>query len=220
MANINSSYVGLRKDILRHIKGSNLIVLDIGSATGENGKYLIENNIASQVIGVEIDESMAELSRGKLTNLIVGNIESQEIKNQLPSNLYYDFILLGDVLEHLNNPWELLNYLTALLKPEGQVIISLPNVQHIEVFIQVFLKGKWPYNQRGIFDKTHLRWFTYKNIIELINSSNLSIVKLERNFRFRDKQGSKFPFYGIVLKKVFKNIYTHQFIIVCKKNLK
>lgn len=217
MSNLNSSYIGLRKDILRHINRKNSIVLDIGCAIGENGRYLLNNNLASKVIGIEIDSAMAEVSREKLTQVIVGNIESQEVIDKLPKGLLYDYIILGDVLEHLNQPWDLLKFLSGLLNEDGEVIISLPNVQHIDVFIHVFIKGVWPLNERGIFDKTHLRWFTHKNIINLVNSSDLRVVHIHRNFRFRDRKGSKFPFYGKFLKMLFKNLYTHQYIVVCKK---
>jgi len=217
MSSLNSSYIGLRKDILRHINRKSSIVLDIGCAIGENGRYLLNNNLASKVIGIEINSAMAEVSREKLTQVIVGNIESQDVIDQLPKGLLYDYIILGDVLEHLNQPWDLLKDLSGLLNVDGEIIISLPNIQHIDVFIHVFIKGVWPLNERGIFDKTHLRWFTHKNIINVVNSSDLRVVNIYRNFRFRDRQGSKFPFYGIFLKMLFKNLYTHQYIVVCKK---
>lgn len=137
----------------------------------------------------------------------------------LPQNLRYDYIILGDVLEHLIDPWEVLHFLSGLLKSDGRIIISLPNVQHIDVLIHVFIRGVWPYNDRGIFDRTHFRWFTYKNMVQLVEHCGLSIITTDRNFRYRDKPGVRFPFYGILLKTLFKNLYTHQYVLVCKKRV-
>lgn len=66
MSNLNSSYIGTRKDLLRHISGQNKVVLDIGCATGENGNFLLTNKIADKVIGIEIDHYMGDISRENL----------------------------------------------------------------------------------------------------------------------------------------------------------
>jgi len=118
-------------------------------------------------------------------------------------------------LEHLNNPLQVLKELKELLKSNGKIIISLPNIAHIELFIQIYIKGTWPKNERGIFDKTHLRWFTRKDVFELITASGLKLITYERKFRSRDAIGSKFSWKYKLLKIISKDLVTFQHIIVC-----
>lgn len=215
----NKSYIGLRSDLIKNVIGVNQIVLDVGCATGTNGQYLKENKIADKVIGVEIDPNMADEAREKIDLVVVGNIEDQVTIDAIRiAEKKFDYILIGDVLEHLVDPWQVLNKLSLLLKEDGRFIISVPNIQHIELFINVYLRGEWPYNDRGMFDKTHLRWFTYKNIQDLADKCNLKILKIDRNYRFRDSIDSSFPLYGRILKKMFPSLFTFQFVITAKKN--
>lgn len=214
--NFNSSYIGIREDLLKHVKGEGLTILDVGCATGVNGQFLKDKNIAKEVIGIEMDPMMAKEAQKKIDRIIVGNIEHSTVISELEERKF-DFILLGDVIEHLYNPWEVLNKLIAFLSENGKIIISVPNIQHIELFINVYLKGEWPYNDRGIFDKTHLRWFTYKNILKLEEICDLKIEKIERKYRFRDRKGAEFPLYGKVLKKLFPSVFTFQYIVIAKK---
>ena len=217
MHKFNSSYTNVRIDLLKFIDGVNLSILDIGCATGENGKYLKNKGIASHVAGVEIDPEMAEEAKKKIDNLVVGDLENLELRGEF-AGAEFDYIILGDILEHLINPWKTLASCVEILNKDGQIIISLPNIQHIETFIQIYVKGKWPYNSRGIFDKTHLRFFTYRNMEDLVCHSGLTISELKRVYRFRDST-SEFPkFTKKFFKKCFPNLFTFQYILVCKIN--
>jgi 2-polyprenyl-3-methyl-5-hydroxy-6-metoxy-1,4-benzoquinol methylase len=214
--NFNSSYIGIREDLLQHVKGVGLVILDVGCATGVNGQFLKDKKIAKEVIGIELDPLMAKEAHNKIDGVIVGNIENSSILQELIGKKF-DVILLGDVLEHLQDPWDVLKKLISFLSTNGRIIVSVPNIQHIELFINVYLKGEWPYNDRGIFDRTHLRWFTYKNIRKLEENCGLKIEKIERKFRFRDRRGAEFPLYGKVLRKLFPSIFTFQYIFIAVK---
>jgi len=214
--NFNKSYIGLRNDTIKFVDGNGNTILDIGCATGTTGKYLIDNSIADKVYGIENDEYMANQAKEHYTEVIIGDVERMNLEKHY-GNISFDYIILGDILEHLLDPWILLSTLRNLLSPNGKIIISIPNFQHIDVLIHVFIKGYYPYNQRGIFDKTHIRFFTLKNILELADKSSLEITKIHRKFRYRDKLNSSFPFYGCVLKRLFKNYYTFQYLVICQK---
>ncbi|MDY0222955.1 MAG: class I SAM-dependent methyltransferase [Desulfobacterium sp.] len=215
----NASYTSIRDDLIKYIEGKNLRVFDVGCSTGTNGVFLKKNGIASYLLGVEIDKEMGSIAKKNYDEVLIGNLEDPELLKKIPLG-FFDYILLGDVLEHLVNPWEILLHLSKAIKKNGKIIISIPNIQHIDTFIHLFLKGYWPYNKRGLYDKTHLRMFTKKNIEELIEFANLKIITIERKFRFRDEIGSSFPRYGGVLKKVFPNLFTFQYIVVCRlKNI-
>lgn len=214
----NSSYIGLRKDLLQFIPDSalNLSVLDVGCAVGSNGYYLKNIGSVSYVEGIELDKGMATEAAQKIDKVICGDLEDPETLKKI-SKRKFDYILLGDILEHLVNPWATLTYLSANhLAAEGKIIISIPNIQHVDVFIHVFLKGVWPHNERGIFDKTHLRFFTLRSIISLIEDASLRIEVLHRKFRYRDRIGSKFPIFSRgLLTKIFPNYFTFQYLVVC-----
>lgn len=208
-------------DLLKHIpkKSTNLKVLDVGCATGANGKLLLNQKLAKEVFGIEIDVEMSKIAANIYNKVFVGNLDEDTFLDAVLSGLNeIDYILIGDVLEHLQNPIEVLQKLIKCLSSAGKVIFSVPNVQHIDVFIHVFIKGYWPLNERGIFDKTHLRWFTLKNIELFLDQINLNLIIVDRNFRFRDRLGSKFPIGGRLLRLFFKNYFTFQYIIVCNKN--
>lgn len=213
----NQSYIGLRNDIIKYIKGESNKVLDVGCALGINGKYLLDNHLASEVVGIEYDENMAQEASVSNTKVFCGDLNDGKFRESvLKANYTFDYILFGDILEHLYDPLKVLTELKSMLKSNGKIIISIPNIGHIELFIQVFIKGTWPKNDRGIFDKTHLRWFTRKDVFSLAESANLEVVAYERKLRARDAIGSKFDWKTKLVKHINKDLVTHQHIIVCK----
>lgn len=217
MSEYNSSYIGLRKDLIKYINHGEHSVLDVGCALGINGKYLLENNYAKQVVGIEYDEDMAQEASTNCTKVFCGDLNDKVFRfSVLKEDYTFDYILFGDVLEHLYDPSLVLFELKTLLKPHGVIIISLPNIGHIDLFIQVFIKGTWPMNERGIFDKTHLRWFTRKDTFSLAQAANLEVIKYERKLRARDAKGSMFDWKTKLLKRINKDLVTFQHIIVCK----
>jgi 2-polyprenyl-3-methyl-5-hydroxy-6-metoxy-1,4-benzoquinol methylase len=212
----NPSYTGLRMDLLRHVEGRDLRVLDVGCASGANGRYLLEQGIAAYVEGLEIDETMAAEAVQHLSRVIVGNIEDAAVFARISAEPF-DRILIGDVLEHLVDPWLTLRQLGARLSRDGLLLFSVPNIGHIDVFIHLFIKKYWPYNPRGIFDRTHLRFFTRRNVLELVDQAGLQLEALHRNYRFRDRQDSRFPPHGVLLRALFRDYYTFQFIALCRR---
>lgn len=216
MTKFNRSYVGLRDDLLKYIKGGNLDVLDVGCATGVNGSFLLDNDMIKSVDGVEFDEEMADIAKKKYDNVFVGDLNSSKFLSLITNeNNGYDYILFGDILEHLINPLDVLLEFKNVLKPDGKIIISVPNIAHLELFIQVYIKGTWPKNERGIFDKTHLSWFTKKDIHLLLKKAGLHTLTYERKFRGRDAN-TKFNFITKIIKLINKDWVTFQHIIVCK----
>lgn len=217
MSDLNTSYIGLRDDLLKYIEGKSLKILDVGCATGTNGKYLLDHKIADTVVGVEFDEIMAIEASKYYAEVFNGDLNSPRFLERIGNqNIKFDYILFGDILEHLISPRDVVIALKSLLNTDGKIIISVPNIAHLELFIQVFIKGTWPKNNRGIFDKTHLRWFTKKDIHEFVKEANLSVVKYEAKLRARDAIGSKFKFWTKVLRWINKDWVTFQHILVCE----
>src|SRR5262249_20610039 len=103
----------------------------------------------------------------------VGNIEDIS----LDFEKYFDCIILGDVLEHMVDPWMTLRRIATLVSNSGTVIASIPNVQHWRVIFDL-MRGRWDYREFGIMDITHLRFFTKRTIHRLFTTNGLAVTQI------------------------------------------
>jgi len=164
------------------VQGRDNIVLDIGCGEGETGYELKKQGKAREVIGIELVEKAGNRAKEKLDRVIVGDIE----KLELPlAKEHFDYILMGDVLEHLIDPWSCLKRLKEYLKPGGSVIASIPNVNHWRVLKDLILYDKWEYVAAGTLDRTHLRFFTKKTIVRMFTECGYKIIYLGKNHSAR-----------------------------------
>lgn len=149
-------------------------VLEIGCANGGTLVEIKNRYAQAQMYGIEINEHAAALA-GHFAEVAVGNIED---KNLPFHNKVFDYIIFGDVLEHLHNPLEILKYCRGFLREEGCIIASIPNVMHISVMEQL-LKGNFTYTEWGLLDKTHIHMFTYNEIIRIFDEAGYEIEKMD-----------------------------------------
>ena len=164
------------------VQGRDNIVLDIGCGEGETGYELKRQGKAKEVICIELAEEAARNAKNKLDRVLVGDIE----KLELPfAKEYFDYILMGDVLEHLIDPWSCLKRLKEYLKPGGSVIASIPNVNHWRVLNDLILHDRWEYIHAGTLDRTHLRFFTKKTIVRMFSEYGYKIIYLGKNYSAR-----------------------------------
>ena len=149
-------------------------VLDVGCATG----YLAEQLAARgcTVFGMESDAANAEKARAFCAEVVVGDIERAEDRARLPAP--FDYVMYGDVLEHLRDPWTVLTATRELLAPDGRVIASIPNIAHWSARREIAL-GRFPYADHGLFDRTHLRFFTRASAHALAESAGYEIEREE-----------------------------------------
>ena len=185
------------------------VVLDLGCGSGQLGKRLIELNKAVEVVGVEIFESAASKASKYYTKVIAGDIE----KIHIPYLGYFDYVVCGDILEHLLDPWIVLQRVHGWLKPGGTLIASIPNVRYWIVLRDLVLRGTWEYADSGIMDITHLRFFTRKTFIEALERRRFSIELSE--FWVNGKKGRVF---NLITFGVFQEFLGSQLMIVAKKN--
>lgn len=164
----NDSHVS----IINAVK-ENSLVLDIGCATGLIANILVkEKNCV--VDGIEYDSEAFKICKKNkvfrnVFNFSIIDSNNVEYKNFFSKNNKYDYIILADVLEHLTNPWEALININTLLKDDGKIIISLPNIGHIDI-IKGLINGNFNYNTLGLLDTTHLRFFTFRSFCDLIKN--------------------------------------------------
>jgi 2-polyprenyl-3-methyl-5-hydroxy-6-metoxy-1,4-benzoquinol methylase len=161
-----------REDLIQLIEGTNLRVLDIGCGVGATGKRLLETGKARWVSGVEFIAEKAEAARRVLSEVLTGDLAKMEFPWQPNS---FDCIIAGDVLEHLVNPWELLSRLRSLISSGGVLVVSMPNVRHWWVVRDLVLRGEWRYQEAGVQDETHLRFFTRRSTMRLLNETGYQV---------------------------------------------
>ena len=94
----------------------------------------------------------------------------------------FDLIVILDILEHLMDPWAMVQRLHSALALGGVIIASIPNVGHYSVAFPL-LRGKWEYQPEGLLDRTHLRFFTKRTALDLMNRLGLAVQKVDRVWR-------------------------------------
>jgi 2-polyprenyl-3-methyl-5-hydroxy-6-metoxy-1,4-benzoquinol methylase len=157
----------------RRIVGSNHTVLDLGC--GEGGLAAELKKSGNRITGVDIFPETqnpqtfeqyfaADLNHG------IATIVRGLAKNR------FDRVLLLDILEHLSEPEKLLRQCREVLRPDGQVIISVPNVANITIRLML-LFGEFNYTARGILDRTHLRFFTRKTARRIVEHSGFAVLE-------------------------------------------
>src|SRR5262245_2143459 len=182
----NASYRGTRQDLLALVPPGGLAtVLEIGCAAGATGAALKASRPGTRVTGIELDPALAREAGVALDEVLLG--DAVERLNELASRgARFDLVLCGDVLEHLSDPWTALRVIRALC-PEGHVVVSLPNVAHASTIASLLFRSYWPYRDRGIHDRTHLRFFARRNLPELYASAGFQEVRRVTHHRLLER---------------------------------
>jgi len=174
-----SSHSRILRAIVSFAKERKLKILDVGCATGFLARELQKRG--HEVIGIEIDKEAAKEAKKYCSKVIVESADSPKI--QFPKESF-DVIIFGDVLEHLPDPPSVLSRYKHFLKSDGLISISTSNVANWYVRVNL-LFGRFEYEEKGIMDKTHLRFYTRKSLKKIIKGAGLHIV---------DFKGTPIPF--------------------------
>ena len=211
-----SYFTNARFDLIKLLPAnSENKVLELGSGGGDTLVEIKKRKLAKEVVGVELMEiPNANQSNPLIDQFILANVEKQDLP--LP-NAYFDAILIGDVLEHLEDPWKTIAYLSQFLKKGGVFIVSVPNIQYYTAFYKIYIKGNFGYEKEGLFDKTHLRFFCKKNIEQLFTTPFLKVESITAIETVRgDKPTIKSVFNLLTFKKL-EQFLALQYIVVAKK---
>lgn len=207
-ANVRTDLLSLLPDSYRDIK-----VLEIGAGSGSTLAYLKAENIADEVMGIDIPESKRDDKSELIDKFIYGDIEKLNLEAY---ENYFDCILLADVLEHLVYPDKILLKAKYLLKDSGIILVSMPNVRHFKTFSKIFVKGDFAYEESGLFDYTHLRFFCKKNIQELISNNGFEIESTMSALKvYKGRSASKL--FNLLTFRIFEQFLTVQFFVRAKK---
>ena len=201
-------------DKIINLTEKNKKVLDIGCASGYLASFLKEKGCL--IDGIDTDEESIKEAK-KYFNAYVLDISKEDIKGK------YDVIILGDILEHLEHPDKILFKLKDNLNKDGYIVISLPNIVNIYPRLKI-LFGIFDYEEKGIFDRTHLKFFTRKSFKELIKDTGYEIEKLEYTpipIYVKFPNAPKFlmnPIYYIlhILSISWPTLFAYQFVVKIK----
>lgn len=164
-----------RTDLLALLSDSRetpLKVLEVGCACGATLLDLKNRYPFSELHGIELDQGPWEIA-SLFFPVTQGNVETTL---DYPEG-FFDYILFGDVLEHLHQPEYVLENMKRHLKPKGAILASIPNVMHISV-VSDLLNGLWTYQDSGILDRTHLRFFTRVEILRMFLRAGYNVEEI------------------------------------------
>lgn len=205
-------FTQVREDLIEQMPNNpNATVLEIGCGGGDTLVAIKERNLAKEVFGVELfDIEKSNQKNPIISRMFIGNIE-----NTLPDypNNYFDIILCGDVLEHLVDPWKVIERITPFLKKGGLIIVSCPNIREIFNLSRILFSGRFKYQDSGIMDKTHLRFFGKQDLADMLTTKQLKPIKIAPNY-FITPRRKKFKF---IHAGFLDDFFAAQNIVVSKK---
>ncbi len=189
---------------------SNAKILDIGCGTGSLGKYLIDR-YESNVTGLDIVQDNYQESSKVLNRAIIGDMETMDIK-ELGGD--FDYIIFSDSLEHMIDSNKVIEIVKTLLTSDGTLLISMPNVRNFRVTFPLLLSDSWEYKDEGLLDWTHMRFFTYSSILDLLDLHDFKIFRVKVDLPISSKVGIiNLLTFGLLK----KHLTSHYFIESCLK---
>jgi SAM-dependent methyltransferase len=187
MMSVPDYYNRVNPDLLRLIPPDARVVVEIGCGAGALAEAYRRVNPEVCYLGIEKHPEAAQAagSAGRLDRVAVVDAETiepddlglPEPDRQARTDRGVDCLIFGDVLEHLVDPWSVLARLSRWVREEGQVLACIPNVQHYSVLVKL-LYGQWEYQDEGLLDRTHLRFFTLQGIQDLFRRAGLQVVEI------------------------------------------
>jgi SAM-dependent methyltransferase len=165
-------------------------ILDVGCSNGALGRSLLAGRAERTVCGIEFDPAFAKEAAKHLDFVLAADLNQLDFKDALGERRF-DCIVFADVLEHLIEPRRCLLQACQFLLPGGCVVVSLPNVRHLSALRAIFLGGHFPQRDRGIFDRTHLRWFTIADANALLVDCGLEVTSMGLALRWGDRGGGR-----------------------------
>ena len=205
----NSYYGQIRTDVLELLPQNIKIEksLDVGCGIGKTSAYLKSKYNIRETVGIEYVPEIAKAAEANIDRVYNLSIDDDDLPF---SSNEFDLILLADILEHLVDPWGVAKRLASFLKPGGYAIFSLPNVQNWKIILKL-LSGKWEYQDQGIMDRTHLRFFTVGSSLQLVRQAGLKPLKTVRTM------GNELKMVNWLSLGLFKNILTFHIYISSQK---
>lgn len=189
-------------------------ILDVGCGAGSLGRAIKDQAPGVEVWGIEREASVLHEARQVLDRVIAIDLNRDELRWDEDAHPF-DCIICGDVLEHLVDPWGVLNHLVGRLVGGGVVVASLPNVRYHKVVKGLVLRGRFAYRMDGVLDATHLRFFTRREMEKLFTRVGLVVERILP--RIPRHGGKILRILDAVTLGSLKEFRANQFLVVARK---
>ena len=185
----------IRRDVFPLVPSAGGTLMDVGGGIGATASALKDMGRCDRAIVV--DHLEGEVAPG-IDALYIGDLNDAAFLDRISaSEGSVQTMLCLDVLEHLVDPWTVLARLTGMLAEGGTVVISLPNAQNALVLRRLFLQGRFQLDPHGIMDRTHLRWFTRSDAIDLATSAGLEVEQVVNKIGGRPRRLLNLATFGL-----------------------
>lgn len=185
-------------------------ILDVGCGRGNLGSYL-QTQYDIKVTGLEIIEDNFIIASAVLHEAHLGDIETMDL---IALGSQFDYIIFSDSLEHMLNSKAVLERVRGLLHKNGHLLISMPNVRNFRVTVPLVFSDQWDYQDEGLLDRTHLRFFTCTSICKLIDECGYKVEDIKYDLPLSSKVG----ILNLLTFGLFRrHLTSHYFISACLK---
>lgn len=169
-------------------------VLEIGCGSGQTLEWLRREGRCGHSVGIELTEFAAKEAETRVDEVFCLDIE---LESPPPSMGRFDLVLMLDVIEHLRDPWAALRRVVSdLAEPNALFIVSVPNAQNYTLVLPL-LRGRFEYTERGVLDRTHLRFFTKSSTEDLLRSAGLQTQGWIGTSLSRDLKSGKLNYFTL-----------------------
>jgi SAM-dependent methyltransferase len=173
-------YERVRDELLDMIETAPGAVLDVGCGGGATDAELKRRFPAATVIGIETVAAAAARASQRVDRVIAANVETLDFAGAGIAAGTLDLIIVADVLEHMYDPWRVLEKLRPLLAPGGRVLASIPNVRNLWL-LEKIARGTFDYADEGLLDITHIRFFTFAEMQAMFAATGYAIERSRLN---------------------------------------
>jgi 2-polyprenyl-3-methyl-5-hydroxy-6-metoxy-1,4-benzoquinol methylase len=182
-------------------------VLDVGCSSGYLARPLVAKGCT--VVGIERDPAAAEEARSVCEEVLVGDVETMEFPYEPGS---FDVVLCGDLVEHLREPEAFLARVHGLLRPDGRLILTTPNVANWSMRLGL-LVGRWRYTERGILDRTHAHLFTRNTLVEALERSGYRVRVLDFTVPVPVMRNTPIEGVAHAIGRLRPSLFAYQFVV-------
>ena len=163
-------YQRVREDLIGLIPEPAGRILEMGCGTGNTLRKIRRMGLATEIWGVDQHafEDQQDLDRFIQADLDIWDFSQLETT--------FDIVIAGDILEHLKDPWRVLERLRQVLHADSRLLVCVPNLRDMTVIGRLLFRGDFRYEEAGTMDRTHLRFFTRKSLVRLLEESGYDVL--------------------------------------------
>ena len=209
----NAYHNHIRTDVIAHIPKTGGKLLDLGGGIGATAATIRDMGLVDQAGTADIVENANPPFA--LDYRYQGNLEDPAmVAHILAEQGQFHVILALDVLEHLVDPWAMARQLESCLAPGGILVVSIPNIRNFTALFPLLFRNKFSYQDAGILDRTHLRFFVRETAIDLVAQAGLKIEKVAPSAT----GARKIALFRKLTLGLFNSFTDRQYIIIGRKN--